>query len=96
MSKAYYYCKNFSFKQVNNLFAYSIKDPSLLTKKQRITPPLPTRKIFEAHKRRQLQFEQRNTGSRKIKMTTVEVSAGAPAVTGLMAIAWRSRSGRMA
>ena len=37
MSKAYYYCKNFSFKQVNNLFAYSIKDPSLLTRKQRIT-----------------------------------------------------------
>ncbi len=37
MSKAYYYCKNFSFKQVNNLFAYSIKDPSMLTKKQRIT-----------------------------------------------------------
>ena len=37
MSKAYYYCKNFSFKEVNNLFSYSIKDPSVLTRKQRIT-----------------------------------------------------------
>ena len=36
MSKAYYYCKNFSFKEVNNLFAYSTKDPSQLTGKQRI------------------------------------------------------------
>jgi len=36
MSKAYYYCKNFSFKQVNNLFAYQVKDPSVLTQKQRI------------------------------------------------------------
>ena len=37
MSKEYYYCKNFSFKEVNNLFAYAAKDPSSLTKKQRIT-----------------------------------------------------------
>jgi len=36
MSKAYYYCKNFSFKQVNNLFAYQVKDPAVLTQKQRI------------------------------------------------------------
>ena len=36
MSKAYYYCKNFSFKEVNNLFAYSTKDPNQLTGKQRI------------------------------------------------------------
>ena len=31
MSKAYYYCKNFSFKEANNLFAYAVKDPSVLT-----------------------------------------------------------------
>ena len=37
MSKAYYYCKNYSFKEVNNLFSYSIKDPSQLTRKQKIT-----------------------------------------------------------
>ena len=37
MSKAYYYCKNFSFKQVNNLFAYATKSPELLTTEQRIT-----------------------------------------------------------
>merc|ERR1711935_219993 len=37
MSKAYYYCKNFSFKEVNNLFAYAVKDPSVLTQQQRIT-----------------------------------------------------------
>ena len=37
MSKAYYYCKNFSFKEVNNLFAYQVKDPSTLTQKQRIS-----------------------------------------------------------
>ena len=37
MSKAYYYCKNFSFKEVNNLFAYAVKDPSTLTQQQRIT-----------------------------------------------------------
>ena len=37
MSKAYYYCKNFSFKEVNNLFAYSTKDPSGLSQAQRIT-----------------------------------------------------------
>lgn len=36
MSKAYYYCKNFSFKQVNNLFAYQVKDPAVLTNKQKI------------------------------------------------------------
>ena len=35
MSKAYYYCKNFSFKEVHNLFAYAATDPSLLTQKQR-------------------------------------------------------------
>ena len=37
MSKAYYYCKNFSFREVNNLFAYSTKDPSHLSQDQRIT-----------------------------------------------------------
>ena len=37
MSKAYYYCKNFSFKEVNNLFAYATKDPSSLTRHQRIS-----------------------------------------------------------
>ena len=37
MSKAYYYVKNFSFKEINNLFAYQVKDPSVLTKHQRIT-----------------------------------------------------------
>jgi len=36
MSKAYYYCKNFSFKEVNNLFAYATKDPSSLTRDQQI------------------------------------------------------------
>ena len=36
MSKAYYYCKNFSFKEVNNLFAYGIKDPSQLTRDQQV------------------------------------------------------------
>lgn len=35
--KAYYYCKNFTFKEVNNLFAYNIKDPSFLSKNQKIT-----------------------------------------------------------
>eukprot|EP00347_Sterkiella_histriomuscorum_P019632 403340883 len=35
--KTYYYCKNFSFKQVNNLFAYQVKDPSVLTTEQRIS-----------------------------------------------------------
>ena len=37
MAKAYYYCKNFSFKEVNNLFAYSCKKPELLTRDQQIT-----------------------------------------------------------
>ena len=37
MSKAYYYCKNFSFKEVNNLFAYATKNPEQLGKQQRIT-----------------------------------------------------------
>lgn len=37
MSKAYYYVKNFSFKEVNNLFAYSVKDPSVLNHKTKIT-----------------------------------------------------------
>ena len=37
MSKAYYYCKNFSFKEVNNIFAYAVKDPSTLTQHQRTT-----------------------------------------------------------
>ena len=37
MSKAYYYCKNFSFAQVNNLFAYGTKDPSHLSSEQRVT-----------------------------------------------------------
>ena len=37
MSKAYYYCKNFSFKEVNNLFSYSCKDPSVLTSQQKMT-----------------------------------------------------------
>lgn len=37
MSKAYYYCKNFSFREVNNLFAYSVKDPANLTRQQKIT-----------------------------------------------------------
>lgn len=37
MSKAYYYCKNFSFKEVNNLFAFGCKDPSHLSQHQRIT-----------------------------------------------------------
>ena len=37
MSKAYYYCKNFSFREVNNLFAYAVKDPSTLTQQQKIT-----------------------------------------------------------
>ena len=37
MSKAYYYCKNFSFKEVNNLFAFATKDPSSLTKQQQIS-----------------------------------------------------------
>ena len=32
MSKAHYYCKNLSFKEVNNLLDYSIKDSSLLSK----------------------------------------------------------------
>jgi hypothetical protein len=36
MSKAYYYCKNFSFKEVNNLFAYATKDPTHLGREQRI------------------------------------------------------------
>ena len=31
MSKAYYYVKNFSFKEVNNLFAYAVKDPATLS-----------------------------------------------------------------
>ncbi|CAI2380954.1 unnamed protein product [Moneuplotes crassus] len=37
MSKAYYYVKNFTFKEANNLFAYQVKDPSVLTRYQRIT-----------------------------------------------------------
>ena len=37
MSKAYYYCKNFSFKEVNNLFAYATKNPAGLTQDQRVT-----------------------------------------------------------
>ena len=37
MSKAYYYCKNFSFKEVNNLFAYAVKNPETLTQEQRVT-----------------------------------------------------------
>ena len=37
MSKAYYYCKNFSFKEVNNIFAYAVKNPETLTQQQRIT-----------------------------------------------------------
>ena len=36
MSKAYYYCKNFSFKEVNNLFAYATKNPATLNQNQRI------------------------------------------------------------
>ena len=36
MSKAYYYCKNFSFKEVNNLFAYATKNPAQLDQTQRI------------------------------------------------------------
>ena len=36
MSKAYYYCKNFSFKEVNNLFAYATKNPAQLSQQQRI------------------------------------------------------------
>ena len=36
MSKAYYYCKNFSFKEVNNLFSYSTKSPELLSQHQKI------------------------------------------------------------
>ena len=35
--KAYYYVKNFTFKEVNSLFAYNIKDSSLLTQQQKIT-----------------------------------------------------------
>ena len=35
--KAYYYCKNFTFKEVNNLFAYNVKDTTHLTKNQKIT-----------------------------------------------------------
>ena len=35
MSKAYYYCKNFTFKEVNTLFCYGLRDPSVLTSKQR-------------------------------------------------------------
>jgi hypothetical protein len=37
MSKAYYYCKNFSFKEVNNLFAYAVKNTETLTQEQRVT-----------------------------------------------------------
>jgi len=37
MSKAYYYCKNFSFKEVNNIFAYAVKNPATLTQQQRVT-----------------------------------------------------------
>ena len=37
MSKAYYYCKNFSFKEVNNIFAYAVKNPETLTQQQRVT-----------------------------------------------------------
>ena len=37
MSKAYYYCKNFSFKEVNNLFAYAVKNPDVLTQQQRVS-----------------------------------------------------------
>ena len=36
MSKAYYYCKNFTFKEVNNLFAYATKTPEHLTQHQRV------------------------------------------------------------
>ena len=36
MSKAYYYCKNFSFKEVNNLFQYATKSPELLSQQQKI------------------------------------------------------------
>ena len=36
MSKAYYYCKNFSFKEVNNLFAYATKNPNALTQEQKM------------------------------------------------------------
>ena len=36
MSKAYYYCKNFSFKEVNNLFAYAVKNPANLTQNQKV------------------------------------------------------------
>ena len=35
-TKAYYYCKNFSFKEINNLFSYGVKDPSRLTKHQKL------------------------------------------------------------
>lgn len=37
MSKAYYYCKNFSFQEVNHLFAYAVKNPEVLTQHQRVT-----------------------------------------------------------
>ena len=36
MSKAYYYCKNFTFKEVNHLFAYGTKYPQNLTDTQKI------------------------------------------------------------
>lgn len=51
MSKAYYYVKNFTFKEVNNLFAYQVKDPSILTKHQRITRLYKgtLRKLMAAH-----------------------------------------------
>ena len=51
MSKAYYYVKNFTFKEVNNLFAYQVKDPSILTKHQKISRLYKgtLRKLFAAH-----------------------------------------------
>lgn len=36
MSRAYYYCRNFTFAEVNNLYAFGRRDPGSLTSRQRI------------------------------------------------------------
>ena len=35
--KAYYYCKNFTLKEMNNLFAYNCKETQFLSREQKMT-----------------------------------------------------------
>ena len=48
MSRAYYYCRNFTFAEVNNLYAFGRRDPSVLSAKQKII------RLYRAALRKQL------------------------------------------